>query len=122
MSEHLASNIKDGKIIKIKCMDADCQEEFTEQDVKNFASERIVKKYMKFVNDLKVETDKNLKWCPRNNCTGFAKRRKGCCGWKSTAICNECNNQMCFKCGAVAHPGVACNSVGNAELRDFIKD
>lgn len=29
---------------------------------------------------------------------------------------------MCFKCGAVAHPGTSCNSVGNAELREYIKN
>ena len=28
---------------------------------------------------------------------------------------------MCFKCGAVDHPGSSCNSVGNAELRNYVK-
>ena len=27
---------------------------------------------------------------------------------------------MCFKCGAVEHPGVSCGSVGNAELREYM--
>lgn len=45
-----------------------------------------------------------------------------CCGWKQTAICNRCENSMCFKCGAESHGGVACNSVGNAELREYIKN
>jgi hypothetical protein len=123
MGEHLASNIKDGKVVKIKCMDFECQEEFTEKDIHNFGSEEIVKKYTKFTTDIRVETDPNLKWCPRNNCGGFARRQRGrCCGWKDNAICNSCHNAMCFKCGAVAHPGASCNSVGNAELREYIKN
>jgi hypothetical protein len=28
---------------------------------------------------------------------------------------------MCFKCGAISHPGVSCNNVGNPELRAYIK-
>ena len=27
---------------------------------------------------------------------------------------------MCFKCGAVNHPGVSCSNVGNAELREYM--
>ena len=123
MAEHLASNIKDGKVKKIRCMDFNCQVEFTEKDVQRFGSDRIYRKYLKFQNDLKVEVDPNLKWCPRTGCSGFAQRERGrcCCGWKTTAVCQECANPMCFKCGAVSHQGTACNSVGNAELRDYIK-
>ena len=27
---------------------------------------------------------------------------------------------MCFKCGAISHPGVTCENVGNAELREYM--
>ena len=64
MGEYLASNIKDGKVVKIKCMDVKCGEEFNEDDIRNFGSQKIYDKYLKFVNDIKVETDPNLKWCP----------------------------------------------------------
>jgi hypothetical protein len=47
---------------------------------------------------------------------GYAERKKGCCGWKNNAECKKCGEIMCFKCGAVSHNGVACGSVGNAEL------
>lgn len=71
---------------------------------------------------MRIEKDPNLKWCPQNYCVGVAKRKRGfCCGWKSIAICQTCNMTMCFKCGAVEHPGTSCNSVGNAELRNYVK-
>jgi hypothetical protein len=28
---------------------------------------------------------------------------------------------MCFRCGAISHPGVSCENVGNAELRAYIR-
>jgi DNA-directed RNA polymerase subunit RPC12/RpoP len=28
---------------------------------------------------------------------------------------------MCFRCGAISHPGVNCENVGNAELREYIR-
>ena len=28
---------------------------------------------------------------------------------------------MCIKCKAVSHPGVSCNNIGNAELREYMK-
>ena len=27
---------------------------------------------------------------------------------------------MCFKCGAISHPGVSCSSVGNFELQEYM--
>ena len=38
MAEHLAINIKEGKVLKIKCMDINCPLEFTEDDILNFGS------------------------------------------------------------------------------------
>ena len=72
MGEHLSSNITDGRVVKIKCMDVNCQEEFQVADIKNFGSKKIFNKYTKFINDMRVEKDPNLKWCPQNYCVGVA--------------------------------------------------
>lgn len=113
-------------------MDFNCPEEFTDDDINTFGSKDIISKYLKFKTDIMVETDKNLKWCPYSDCKGlillvvpelyqgYARRVKGCCGYKSRAICIECNKAMCFKCGAVSHPGVSCNKIGNNEIKQFI--
>ena len=66
-----------------------------------------------------VETNKNLKWCPRVTCDRYVQAQKSCCFTRSVATCS-CGQRMCFKCGGVEHPGVSCNNVGNAGLREYM--
>jgi hypothetical protein len=101
-------------------MDFSCKVQFTAEDVKKFGSAEIYKKYLKFKENIQVETDKNLKWCPSNTCMNFVRRERTCCCCSSNTATCECGQQMCFKCGAIAHPGVSCDNVGNAELRDYM--
>ena len=41
MANHLKAQVEDGRVKKIKCMDIDCDLEFTENDIKNFGSDHI---------------------------------------------------------------------------------
>ena len=101
-------------------MDFNCKEVFTADDIKSFGSEEIYRKYLRFKENIDIEVNPNLKWCPKVGCMNYVAREKAfCCFNSSTATC-ECGQRMCFKCGAVAHPGVSCGSVGNAELREYM--
>ena len=64
MSGHLKAQVEDGRVVQIKCMDMDCDLEFTENDIKNFGSDEIYKKFLRFKENIDVELDPNLKWCP----------------------------------------------------------
>lgn len=112
MSDHLKTKITDGQVLKIKCMDFDCTEEFNQEDIKNFGSEEIYRKYLVFKKNIDVEVDRNLKWCPKNGCMNYVKRKRSCCCYSNTQKC-ECGQLMCFKCGAASHRGVSCKNVGN---------
>jgi hypothetical protein len=102
-------------------MEHQCDVAFSANDIKMFGSSEIYKKYLRFRENIEVEKDLNLKWCPKNDCVNYVRREKSCCCcYKSTATC-ECGQEMCFKCGAVSHRGISCDKVGNQELQDYIQ-
>ena len=92
-----------------------CQVEFAEADVKAFGSEEIAKKYTRFKLNINVDMDPNLRWCPRNGCLNYVRRRGR---FHRTATC-DCGQQVCMRCGAAAHGGVRCANVGDREFNDF---
>ena len=100
-------------------MNFECKEHYTPDDIKNFGSEEIYKKYLLFKENINVDTNKNLKWCPKVGCQNYVRRSKRCCFYSNTQQC-DCGQKMCFKCGAVSHKGVSCNNVGNQELRNYM--
>ena len=90
MSDHLKTKIMDGQVLKINCMSFKCKVEFKSEDIKNFGSSEIYAKYLKFKENINVELDKNLKWCPRQNCLGYVRRQKSCCCCTSSIATCEC--------------------------------
>ena len=69
-------------------MEYNCDKVFTIDDIRNFGSSEIFKKYLKFKESIDVEIDPNLNWCPKNGCINYVKKEKGCCGCsKNTATC-----------------------------------
>ena len=74
LSEHLETNIMNGQVVKIPCMQHGCQVEFAEADVKAFGSEEIFKKYIRFKLNINVDMDPNLRWCPKNGCLNYVRK------------------------------------------------
>jgi hypothetical protein len=64
MSDHLKIKVTDGQVVKIGCMDFNCAQLFTQEDIKRFGSADIYKKYLRFKENIDVEVNPNLKWCP----------------------------------------------------------
>lgn len=75
MSEHLETNIMNGQVLKIPCMQHGCTVEFQEADVQAFGSEDLFKKYLRFKMQIDVDLDPNLRWCPRNGCMKYVRKR-----------------------------------------------
>lgn len=117
LSEHLETNIKDGQVVKIPCMQHGCAVEFEESDVKLFGSEEIFKKYVRFKMNINVDLDPNLRWCPRNGCMNFVRRPNRL---RKRAVC-ACGQEVCMRCGAVYHGWVRCANVGDAEFIQFAR-
>lgn len=74
-------------------------------------------KLQRFKLNLIVERDPNLRWCPRVGCTKYVRRA----GMLATTATCECGQEVCMKCGAVAHRGVRCVNVGNNEFNEWAR-
>jgi hypothetical protein len=67
--------ILEGDVATIPCMMAgDCQEEYTEEHVKEYSNEFILKKYKYFKNNILVNTNPNMRWCPAATCELVVER------------------------------------------------
>lgn len=117
LSDHLETMIKEGQVVKIPCMQMGCDQEFFENDVKEFGSEDIFKKYVRFRMNINVDLDPNLRWCPRNGCLNYVRRRNR---FKKRAVCT-CGQEVCMRCGAAYHGWVRCANVGDGEFQQFAR-
>ena len=109
-ADHLRINIESGNAMNLPCMQVKCKEKFTAEEIQQFCSAKVVKKFEVIREDVRVGKNKKLKWCARPNC-GLTVRRNCCC-CKRRVIC-ECGLETCFKCGEAYHEG-PCKVSGEA--------
>ena len=98
-------------------MQAGCKQNFARDDVEACGTEEIWKKYLRFKENIQVDTNPNLRWCPKPSCMKYVQKAGR---WTNTATC-ECGQEVCFRCGNAAHGNVRCANVGDAQLEDWIK-
>jgi hypothetical protein len=104
-SDYLEFNITNGKVNKIKCADQACPSEYTREDIRNFGSKEIFEKYLRFKEDIDVNTNPNLRWCPRPDCGRFVSKNR------DNHMTCECGHDFCFKCGQAWHGRTKCDAV-----------
>lgn len=102
LNDYLEFNISNGKVRVIKCATANCPLEFTREDVRKFGSLEIYTKYLKFKENIDVNLNPDLKWCPKPNCSHFISKGK------SKKVKCECGMEICFDCGVEWHGKVKC--------------
>ena len=86
------------------------------EDIHKYGSEEIFKKYVKFKENIDVDNDSELKWCPKPGCTKYVRKK----GYFTSVETCECGQKVCMKCGASEHPNVGCSNVGDKELQKWI--
>ena len=116
LSDHLESNIKDGNVTVIPCMQLGCEVAFEDSDVQRFGDDGIHKKYQRFQQNVMVDLDPKLRWCPRPGCEKYLSRN----GKKSKATC-ECKTVVCMKCGRQYSEGHKCGQSDEERLFERFK-
>lgn len=115
LASYLETNIKDGKVLQIKCFQNDCALVFNREDVQKFGSQDIFRKYVKFKENIEVDMDPSLRWCPMPGCCGVVKG-----GVLATKVeCNICSSLVCFKCGQQWHKGRSCKQVQDTQFQEW---
>ena len=68
---NLQCNITEGKVLKIRCMEHECKEVYTAEDIRKFGSQDIYSKYLRFYEKVEVDMNPKLRWCPRPGCLDY---------------------------------------------------
>ena len=112
---YLEVNIKDGKVLEIPCPSPRCPTPFSAEEIEAHTSADILSKYENFLENYRVNMDKNLRWCSAPNCPYFMKGSRA----HAHIIC-KCGFHMCFKCGEAWHSG-SCESHIDGEYRRWAR-
>ena len=100
-------NVTEGKVLKIPCMEFECPETYTKEDIRKFGSQDIYTKYLRFHENIIVDLNPKLRWCPVPGCLSYVVKGKKR-GKPSVCVCGF---EMCFKCGSAWHKGKSCEQV-----------
>lgn len=67
-------------------------------------------KYLKFKENIDVNLNPLLKWCPKADCNRYVSKGK-----KRKVVC-DCGTEVCFTCGAQWHGRLKCNEAMDKEF------
>ena len=76
IADHLAVNITDGQVLKIKCMQAGCPLFYEREDIRKFGSQEIYTKYLRFHENITVDLNPRLRWCTSPGCINFVEKSR----------------------------------------------
>ena len=105
---NLENLISEGKT-QLKCMQKDCEMILDDQKVLELVNTIFFNKLNKNKINKLVTTNKNMKFCPKVNCEGYAEKL---IDNKKNVICNLNNeHQFCFNCMLDWHDKKTCQEV-----------
>lgn len=136
--EYLTEEIKNSRVLDIKCPYGKCKEIFTEEILSELLSPEIMKKYRKFLEREKIRRCPDLVLCPFVDCEGFAEKPMKDSGVmkenesipeqhdksllipeenpKVKLVCNH-GHQFCSLCNQQWHGDSSCSE--DKDIKDF---
>lgn len=106
---HIEVAIKEGRSLDICCMHHKCKELMPDYIVRKVVDLPTYQKYSTFLTKGFVESNANMKWCPKPGCTHAVDAsqvvREGKC---PVAKC-ECGYKFCFLCSEESHTPATCS-------------
>ncbi len=100
---YLECSIQDGKILDLRCPMQDCEAKFTKEHIQKLCRNETYQKYLRFRENIEVNLNKRLRWCPAPNCGRYVE-----CSTQDPHVVCQCGFHMCFKCGEAWHAGYSC--------------
>lgn len=104
---NLEMQINEGHTLDIHCMHNGCNTLISDDIIKKIVDKHVYEKYVKFLSQSFVDTNKGLKWCPARNC-GKVVIEKIYEGGHPVGKCS-CGKIFCFQCMEDAHTPLSCD-------------
>ena len=62
--------------MKIMCPENGCGKQFAKADIQKFGSKDMFEKYLRFKENIDVNINPNLRWCPKPDCNQYVSGSK----------------------------------------------
>lgn len=105
---HYRIKTKDGDVLKVSCIDPECEREITEQEILRFLENEpeMIDKFLKFKKQKLIMLNPNARFCFKPNCNGYMIGSR----WNPKLVCPDCSARVCYNCGQPWHGYfVGCN-------------
>lgn len=103
---HVATQLRHGNLISLPCMQTGvCGLKFLHADVLRLDDKPLYDQFCQKYREYAVQVSKDTWWCNTPYCDTIVQRSEN----DELATCTACSNQLCVKCGSVAHTGQVCS-------------
>jgi len=106
---HIEVSLKEGRSLDITCMHHKCKELMPDYIVRKVVDLETYKKYSTFLSKGFVESNANMKWCPKPGCTNAVDLTQSFREGKCVVAKCECGYKFCFLCSEDAHTPASCS-------------
>ena len=117
VTDHLSSNITEGSVVRIACLDYTCETQFEEDDIRRACDHELFERYARYKLNIEVDMDPNKRWCPRPGCTHYVERVPG-----TDFVYCQCGHRICMSCGEAAHPGLRCGQTEDDLFQEWKRE
>lgn len=107
---NIMTKLNRGELMRIKCLDYCCDQQCPEMIIQQILNEAEFARYKKFSNAFKVDTNKNLIFCPNTICQELINKSI------QPVVCQKCQTKVCSKCDLKAHQG-RCVNQNNSQFK-----
>ncbi|KAL4435842.1 hypothetical protein ABPG74_015810 [Tetrahymena malaccensis] len=98
-------------VLEINCLNFQCQNKYTEAEIKEVVESSTFSQYQKFKKLILIRQDQTLRWCIQLDCNGVLKGST--CNPKMQ--CPICETYQCYICSGLWHEGIRCDQAINEE-------
>jgi len=112
LNSYLINEIKNNKVMNMHC--PHCADSFDKEIIQANVDEQSFEKYLQFVENNKVLSNKMLRFCPK--CNNIIKLNNEN---DEKAACSNCKTEICTKCNHPFHSKTTCELVLEGEFKSW---
>ena len=114
---YLELRVSNGEVLKMPCPTFECTSTLADDQLQALLTSDVFTKYATFKRNLEIESNPNVKHCPKPDCTGYAEGGVE----RTKLVCNRCGHVYCFYCQEPWHDGEKCGKEMDRQLDSWAK-